>query len=58
MIWCGAMMLDFLGEKEAADRIVAAIKAVTGEGRALTPDLGGKSTTVQLADAIIARLKG
>jgi len=58
MIWCGAMMLDFLGEKDAAARIVAAIKAVTGEGRTLTPDLGGRATTVQVADAILSKLKG
>jgi tartrate dehydrogenase/decarboxylase/D-malate dehydrogenase len=58
MTWCGAMMLDFLGEKDAAARIVAAIKAVTADGRVLTPDLGGKATTVQVADAIMSRLKG
>jgi tartrate dehydrogenase/decarboxylase/D-malate dehydrogenase len=58
MVWCGAMMLDFLGEKSAASRIVEAIKAVTADGRVLTPDLGGKATTSQVADAIISRLKG
>jgi tartrate dehydrogenase/decarboxylase/D-malate dehydrogenase len=58
MVWCGAMMLDFLGEKAAASRIVEAIKSVTADGRVLTPDLGGRATTSQVADAIISRLKG
>ncbi|RPJ84659.1 MAG: tartrate dehydrogenase [Acidobacteria bacterium] len=54
MVWCGAMMLEFLGEKTAADLILAAIKAVTAAGRKLSPDLGGKARTPQVTDAIIA----
>lgn len=57
MIWTGAMMLDFLGEKEAAGRIVGAIKHVTGEGRFLGRDLGGTATTTQVTDAIIAHIR-
>jgi tartrate dehydrogenase/decarboxylase/D-malate dehydrogenase len=57
MIWCGAMMLDFLGEKEAAKLIIAAIQMVTGEGRAVTRDLGGQSTTAEVADAIVLKLR-
>ncbi len=56
MIWCGAMMLDFLGESLAADRVLAAIQAVTAEHRVLTPDLGGSANTTQVTDAIIERL--
>src|SRR6185503_4238551 len=37
----GAMMVDFLGEADAAARIDAAVRAVLAEGRAVTPDLGG-----------------
>jgi tartrate dehydrogenase/decarboxylase/D-malate dehydrogenase len=58
MIWCGAMMLDFLGEKPVAGRILDAIRSVTAEGRVLTPDLGGRSTTGQVTDAILSRVKG
>jgi len=57
MIWSGALMLDFLGEVEAARLILAAIRSVTAEGRALTPDLGGRATTIQTGDAIVARLR-
>ncbi len=54
-IWSGALMLDFLGYRAAHDAIVDAIKAVlaAGPGHApLTPDLGGRATTVELGRAI------
>lgn len=57
MIWCGAMMLELLGEKSAAQLIVSAIKAVTGAGRTLTPDLGGTARMGEVTDAIIFEAK-
>jgi tartrate dehydrogenase/decarboxylase/D-malate dehydrogenase len=57
MVWCGAMMLDFLGEQEAASQVIDAIKRVTADGRVLTPDLGGRASTSEVADAIIAHLR-
>jgi tartrate dehydrogenase/decarboxylase / D-malate dehydrogenase len=57
-IWSGAMMLDFLGEEEACDLIMDAIKAVTGEGRVLTADLGGQARTGEVGDEVVARLRG
>ncbi|MFC8242196.1 tartrate dehydrogenase [Streptomyces chartreusis] len=56
-IWSGAMMLDHLGEHEAAAHVVAAIETVLGEQPdAVTPDLGGTGTTVGLGKAIAAEI--
>ncbi len=55
--WSGALMLDFLGLPREHDLILAAIKAVTGEGTCLTPDLGGRAGPREVADAIIARIR-
>lgn len=52
----GAMMLDYLGEKEAAQRIRQAITTVLAAGTATTPDLGGTGTTATLTEAIIKAL--
>jgi tartrate dehydrogenase/decarboxylase/D-malate dehydrogenase len=50
------MMLDFLGEPSAAQAIESALKAVTASGQTLTPDLGGRATTKQVTDAVMAEL--
>lgn len=55
-IWAGAMMLDHLGHKDLHDRIVGAIERVIASGSHRTPDLGGKGTTKQMADAIVGEL--
>src|SRR5450755_3799621 len=55
-IWSGAMMLEHLGEQEAAGAIVDAIERVLGEKTLRTRDLGGNADTVacgkSVADAI------
>jgi tartrate dehydrogenase/decarboxylase / D-malate dehydrogenase len=52
-IWSGAMMLDHLGEPEAAAAIMQAIKTVLQEGKAFrTPDIGGTANTSQVGKAI------
>jgi tartrate dehydrogenase/decarboxylase/D-malate dehydrogenase len=53
MIWSGALMLDFLGHREAHDSIVRAIEQVLASGPR-TGDLGGKATTAELGAAISA----
>ncbi|QOV40882.1 tartrate dehydrogenase [Streptomyces ferrugineus] len=56
-IWSGAMMLDHLGEREAAAHIMAAIESVLDQQpEAATPDLGGTGTTVGLGKAVAARI--
>jgi len=62
MIRSGALMLRFLGESAAAERIERAVSAVIAEGRAVTYDLKPRRDdptavgTQQMADAIIAAL--
>ncbi|MBT7666685.1 MAG: tartrate dehydrogenase, partial [Rhodospirillaceae bacterium] len=51
-IWTGAMMMEHLGEAEAARAIEAAIAEVLADGSVRTPDLGGQANTSTLAQAI------
>jgi tartrate dehydrogenase/decarboxylase/D-malate dehydrogenase len=55
--WSGAMMLEHLGEPAAALMITDAIARVTAAGL-LTADLGGKATTAQVTEAVIAAIEG
>jgi tartrate dehydrogenase/decarboxylase/D-malate dehydrogenase len=55
-IWAGAMMLEHLGEREAAARVLGAIESVVAEGVVRTPDLGGQSMTRDVVKAIAASL--
>jgi tartrate dehydrogenase/decarboxylase / D-malate dehydrogenase len=51
-----AMMLDHLGLSAAAQRIDAAIESVLAEEKVRTPDLGGTSSTSEVAAAVLARI--
>jgi len=51
-IWSGAMMLDHLGEPEAAEAIVAAIEKVLAEPKLRTRDLKGAANTVTCGKAV------
>jgi tartrate dehydrogenase/decarboxylase/D-malate dehydrogenase len=55
-LWSVNMMLDFLGERKAADALMKAIEATTAWGT-LTGDLGGRAGTREFTDAVIARLR-
>jgi len=50
------LMLDYIGEQQAANRIQNAINRVLEHGKTLTRDLGGTATTTEITDAIIAEL--
>ncbi|GAA4469561.1 tartrate dehydrogenase [Nibrella saemangeumensis] len=54
-IWSGALMLEHLGEKAAADAILSAINAVTAQGLR-TADLKGSATTQEIGQAVVAQL--
>lgn len=56
-IWSAAMMLEHLGQAEAAAHIMHAIETVLpGQREILTPDMGGTGTTRSLTDAILAAI--
>jgi tartrate dehydrogenase/decarboxylase / D-malate dehydrogenase len=56
-IWSGAMMLDHLGERDAADAVIAAIARVLHDGAVRTRDLGGTASTTELAAAVSSALR-
>lgn len=50
--WTAAMMLEHLGEREAAARLMTAVEKVTAAG-VLTPDVGGSASTREVTQAVI-----
>jgi isocitrate dehydrogenase (NAD+) len=56
LILSSALMLDHLGEQAAADRVRNAVRGVLAEGQKLTRDLGGSAGTIEIAEAIAAKL--
>ncbi|MBT9139793.1 MAG: Isocitrate dehydrogenase (NADP) [Dehalococcoidia bacterium] len=53
----GIMMLRWLGETEAAERIDKAMNAVLEEGRRVTYDIGGTASTDDYAQAIVDKMR-
>ena len=51
------MMLRYIGEQKAADRIESALNTVLSKREKVTRDLGGTASTSEFADAIIAAFK-
>jgi tartrate dehydrogenase/decarboxylase/D-malate dehydrogenase len=63
MIMSGQMLMGWLGRKHkdakataAAELMQKAVTKVIGDGKTLTPDLGGKASTTGMGDAIAAAL--
>ena len=50
------MMLEHLGEKEAADRIIKSIEKTLANKKSRTKDLGGDSNTSECAKEIVKNL--
>jgi isocitrate dehydrogenase (NAD+) len=57
MILAAVMLLDHVGEGRAAKRIFNALETVLLKGERLTPDLRGRSSTTQFADAIMREVE-
>ncbi|MEA2033752.1 MAG: isocitrate/isopropylmalate dehydrogenase family protein [Euryarchaeota archaeon] len=57
-IWAGAMLLENIGEKSASQKVLNAIETVLRKGKVRTYDLGGKSKTGEVGDAIVREVGG
>ena len=56
LVLAACMMLDYMNDGERSARIRHALEATIRDGVTITGDLGGRATTDQFTDAIIARL--
>jgi len=56
--WSAVLLLEHLGEMEAASRLMAAIERVTADPAYHTPDLGGSATTNKVTTAVINAIHG
>lgn len=56
-IWAISQMLDFWGREDLGKKVLDAIETLLVEKKTLTPDLGGKAKTNEIADALIEILK-
>ena len=55
-ILSAAMMLEWLGEKKASEKLETAVLKVLNDGIVRTPDLGGTNQTMEVAEAISAAI--
>ncbi len=57
LILSAVLMLRYLGELDAADRVESAVHAIFADGKVRTGDLGGKATTDEFTDVVVERLR-
>jgi len=55
-ILASKMMLEWLGEQEAAGKVENAVAQIIKQGKVRTYDMGGNATTLQMAEAIAEKL--
>ena len=58
LILSGALLLDYIGELEAGNRVRAAVADVLREGKHMPKDLGGSASTSEVEEAIATRISG
>jgi 3-isopropylmalate dehydrogenase len=56
MILTAKLMLDWLGEKEEAARLDAAVAKTIAERKICTYDMGGTNTTLEVAEEVARNL--
>ena len=56
-ILSGYLMLKHIGQPEAAERVLAGVRKVIGEGKVVTYDIGGDARTSEMANAIVKAIR-
>ena len=56
-VWSVSQLLDFFGHTQWGERLLGCIEQLLCEGKVLTADLGGSSTTSEVGDEIIRKLE-
>ena len=56
-VWSSSQLLDFLGHEDWGAKLVDIIEDILIEKKVLTPDLGGTSTTSQVGDEVVLKLR-
>jgi isocitrate dehydrogenase (NAD+) len=57
-ILSGYLMLKHIGQEGAAERVLAGVRKVIGEGKVVTYDIGGEARTSEMARAIVKAIEG
>jgi len=57
VVLSAALLLEHLGETDAARKVQQAVRSVIGAGKSVTRDLGGQATTDQYTDALCAAVQ-
>ena len=56
-VWSASQMLEYFGHSRRAEELIAVMEEVLKEATVLTPDLGGTSTTAEVGDEVVRKLK-
>ncbi len=56
-IWSASQMLDFFGYEDWGKKLIDAIEEVMVEGKVLTPDMGGSSSTSEVGAEVIGKIE-
>ncbi|MBR1967873.1 MAG: tartrate dehydrogenase, partial [Clostridia bacterium] len=56
-VWSASQMLDFFGHENWGKKLIDIIEEILVEKKVLTPDLGGNSTTEQVGNEVIRKIK-
>ena len=56
--WSASMLLEHIGETDAANRLMNGVERITAEKRFHTPDLGGSARTEEVTSAVVDAIQG